>query len=70
MIDCFHLFNSFISFFLAIGSKVYGDKSLTWETSLTCLLHTSLCLPEDKSFDIMTLVRIILFVFQYSDIFL
>lgn len=44
------------NFFLAVGSKVYGDKSLTWDTVFTCLLHTSMSLPEEKSFDIMTLV--------------
>jgi hypothetical protein len=41
---------------VAVGSKVYGEKPLTWETALVCLLQTSVCLPEDKSFDIMTLV--------------
>lgn len=54
----FQVFNSDI-FFLpsAVGSKVYGDKPLTWETTLVCLLQTSLCLSEEKSFDIMTLVE-------------
>lgn len=39
----------------SVGSKVYGNKSLTWDTTFVCLLQTSLCLPEDKSFDVMTL---------------
>ncbi|XP_059351201.1 protein wings apart-like isoform X2 [Daphnia carinata] len=39
----------------SVGSKVYGNKSLTWNTTFVCLLQTSLCLPEDKSFDVMTL---------------
>lgn len=45
-----------LPFFTAIGSRVFGDRPSTWEVTLTCLLHTSPCLPEDKRFDIMTLV--------------
>nr|CAG4638252.1 EOG090X017M [Cyclestheria hislopi] len=37
------------------GSRIFGDRSLTWETSLTCLLQIPKCLPEDKRFDVMTL---------------
>nr|CAG4646816.1 EOG090X017M [Megafenestra aurita] len=39
----------------SVGSQVYGDKTLTWDATLVCLLQTSICLPEDKSFDVMTL---------------
>lgn len=40
----------------AMGSRVYGEERLTWESVLACLLQTSVCLPEDKCFDVMTLV--------------
>jgi len=39
----------------SLGSRVYGEKPLTWQTTLTCLLRTSPCLAEDKRFDVITL---------------
>ena len=41
---------------LGLGSRVYGERPLTWQTTFVCLLQTPNSLPEDKRFDVMTLV--------------
>ena len=58
----FSLFFCF-AFSPGLGSRVYGERLLTWKTTFVCLLDTPNSLPEEKRFDVMTLVGLSFFLF-------
>ena len=62
----FSLFFCF-AFSPGLGSRVYGERLLTWKTTFVCLLDTPNSLPEEKRFDVMTLVGLSFFLFLYLE---